>query len=70
MPTRGIDPYFRRPMQYEVYLRVRHGYVASLAHHYWKLRGCPEGSAEVDWFLAELKVDQELLLELNLGMPS
>jgi len=24
-----------------------------LAHEFWRARGCPEGSAEVDWFLAE-----------------
>jgi hypothetical protein len=24
-----------------------------LAYEFWRARGCPEGSAEEDWFLAE-----------------
>jgi hypothetical protein len=27
--------------------------IASLAHRLWLERGCPEGSPEEDWFLAE-----------------
>jgi Protein of unknown function (DUF2934) len=27
--------------------------VAVLAYHLWEQRGCPEGSAEMDWFEAE-----------------
>ena len=27
--------------------------IIALAHHYWHERGCPEGSAEEDWFRAE-----------------
>ena len=27
--------------------------VAALAHRFWIERGCPEGSPEDDWFLAE-----------------
>ncbi len=27
--------------------------ISSLAHHYWKERGCPTGSPEADWFRAE-----------------
>jgi hypothetical protein len=24
-----------------------------LAHEFWRVRGCPEGSPDEDWFLAE-----------------
>ena len=27
--------------------------VAALANHFWRVRGCPIGSPEVDWYLAE-----------------
>jgi hypothetical protein len=27
--------------------------IAKLAHELWRARGCPEGSPERDWFLAE-----------------
>jgi hypothetical protein len=30
--------------------------VERLAHSYWEARGCPEGSAEEDWFRAEQEV--------------
>jgi Protein of unknown function (DUF2934) len=26
---------------------------ALLAHEFWRARGCPEGSPDEDWFLAE-----------------
>lgn len=29
-----------------------HADIAALAHELWKARGCPEGSAEEDWFHA------------------
>jgi hypothetical protein len=41
-----------------------------LAHYYWLMRGCPEGSPEVDWYRAEEKLDQELLEQLDMGIPS
>lgn len=30
--------------------------VSELAYSFWQRRGCPEGSPEVDWFLAERAV--------------
>jgi hypothetical protein len=30
-----------------------HEQIASLAYTLWQQRGCPEGSPETDWFLAE-----------------
>lgn len=30
--------------------------IERLAHSYWEARGCPEGSAEEDWFRAEQEV--------------
>ena len=27
--------------------------IAALAHQIWQSKGCPEGSSEADWFLAE-----------------
>jgi Protein of unknown function (DUF2934) len=51
------------------YERARLEYVTSLAHHYWRLRGCPEGSPQLDWFMAERKVDQELLSQMQLNIP-
>jgi DUF2934 family protein len=27
--------------------------IAALAYKYWQARGCPDGSAEEDWFRAE-----------------
>ena len=29
------------------------GEIAALAYELWKARGCPEGSADADWLLAE-----------------
>jgi hypothetical protein len=29
-----------------------HDEIAELAHRHWQVRGCPEGSPEVDWNLA------------------
>jgi hypothetical protein len=57
-------------MRYEAFVQARKEYVTSLAHQSWILRGCPEGSPEVDWFSAELKADQEILGELELGLPA
>jgi hypothetical protein len=66
----GHPSHRQRVISYEVYLQARREYVTSLAHHYWQLRGCPEGSPEVDWFLAEQKADQDLLGEMELGLPA
>jgi Protein of unknown function (DUF2934) len=30
-----------------------HEQIAQLAYSYWQARGCPDGSAEEDWFRAE-----------------
>jgi hypothetical protein len=57
-------------IRYEAFMQVRREYVTSLAHQLWIHRGCPEGSPEVDWFSAELKADQEILGELELGLPA
>src|ERR1039458_5248188 len=32
---------------------LEHQAIAALAYRYWQERGCPEGSAEEDWFRAE-----------------
>jgi hypothetical protein len=31
----------------------RHRQIAVLAYEFWQARGCPEGTSEEDWFLAE-----------------
>ena len=38
---------------------------ALLAHEFWRARGCPEGSPEEDWFLAEeqLRHQQEFRVQ-------
>jgi hypothetical protein len=57
-------------MRYEAFVQARKEYVMSLAHQLWIRRGCPEGSPDVDWFSAELKADQEILGQLELGLPA
>jgi Protein of unknown function (DUF2934) len=57
-------------MRYDQYLRARREYITSLAHRYWLERGCPEGSPEVDWYLAELRADQDLIAQMVLGPPA
>ncbi len=32
--------------------------IAALAYEFWKARGCPEGTAEEDWFLAERELSE------------
>jgi len=32
--------------------------IAALAYKLWEARGCPEGSPEIDWFLAEQELCQ------------
>ena len=41
---------------------INHEQIARLAYDLWKARGCPHGSAEVDWLQAE----QELRLAITL----
>jgi hypothetical protein len=50
--------------------RIRIGCITELAFAYWLLRGCPQGSPELDWLKAETEVDQELLEELDLSIPA
>ena len=52
------------------YLRIREKSIAAQAELYWLMRGCPEGSPEVDWFRAEAEVDQEFLSQIEIGVPS
>ena len=59
-----------RAMQYSEYMQQHKEHVRLLAHKLWVLRGCPEGSPEVDWFSAELEFDQQFLAGLELGMPA
>ncbi len=33
--------------------------IANLAYALWQLRGCPQGSAELDWIEAEVKLQEE-----------
>ena len=35
------------------YASLERDAIIALAHRYWRERGCPEGSAEEDWFRAE-----------------
>jgi hypothetical protein len=34
-------------------VKTDHGTIATLAYELWQQRGCPTGSAELDWFQAE-----------------
>ena len=56
-------------MHYSEYERERRDKITALAHARWLMRGCPEGSPEIDWYSAELAVDQEFLNQLELGTP-
>ncbi len=35
-----------------------------VAHEFWRARGCPEGSPELDWFLAEEQLRHQRGLDL------
>ena len=37
-------------------LRLANGDIAALAYQLWKDRGCPSGSPDEDWFLAEAEL--------------
>jgi hypothetical protein len=52
------------------YLRSREKAIAAQAESHWLMRGCPEGSPEVDWFKAESEIDHEFLSQLYLGLPA
>lgn len=58
-----------RAMDYRQFLLNREKLISAHAEWYWLLRGCPEGSPEVDWFRAEREVDQEFLSQIDLGLP-
>jgi len=34
--------------------------VAVLAYHLWQARGCPEGSPEVDWYMAKEQLEESI----------
>jgi hypothetical protein len=55
---------------YLAYVQTREESVSTLAHLRWLLRGCPEGSPEIDWFAAELDFDQRFLANVELGTPA
>jgi hypothetical protein len=52
------------------YLRTREKFIAAQAELYWLMRGCPDGSPEVDWLKAESEIDREFLNQIDLGIPS
>ena len=59
-----------RAMQYLVFVQKRDEQITDLAHLRWLLRGCPEGSPEIDWFAAELEFDRHFVAQLELGIPA
>ncbi len=59
-----------RAMQYSEYVQVREESIAELAHIRWLLRGCQEGSPDVDWLAAELEFDQKFVAQLELEIPA
>jgi hypothetical protein len=38
---------------------------ALLAYEFWRERGCPEGSPEQDWFLAEEHLRQQRIFKMS-----
>ena len=47
-----------------------HEEVCQLAYSYWQARGCPEGSPEDDWFLAEHELSSRAVsAPLKRGKP-
>jgi len=55
-------------MRYSAFVYEREEHISEIAHYRWLLRGCPEGSPEVDWFAAEQEFDQAFVRQLELGM--
>ncbi len=43
----------------KVHVTSRHDEIAALAHALWSVRGCPEGSAEDDWFEAKRQLQSQ-----------
>lgn len=56
--------------KFSEYLRSREQLIAAQAEWYWLMRGCPDGSPELDWFRAEAEIDQEFLSQIDLGIAS
>lgn len=62
MASRALDP--RQPQQPETVNRsITNEAIAARAYELWQLRGCPIGSAEIDW----LEAEQEL--QSRTGVP-
>ena len=40
----------------EPFQSVNRQKIAALAYEFWQVRGCPEGTAEEDWFRAEKEI--------------
>jgi len=59
-----------RAMNFSEYMQDREKHITELAKLCWLMRGCPEGSPEVDWFAAEREFDQMFLSQIYLGLPS
>ena len=57
-------------MKLSEFLHKREQFISAQAERYWLMRGCPEGSPEIDWFRAEAKIDQDFLSQIDLGLPS
>jgi len=47
-------------MRYSAFVYEREEHISEIAHCRWLLRGCPEGSPEVDWFAVEQEFDQAI----------
>jgi hypothetical protein len=54
-PSASTENYATRPVVAE---EPDSTSIAALAYQLWQARGCPEGSPEIDWFLAEQKLSQ------------
>ena len=59
-----------KAMDFSEYMQDREEHIAELANFRWLMRGCPEGSPEVDWFAAEREFDQAFVAQLELGIPA
>jgi hypothetical protein len=59
-----------RAMQYLAFLQTREEQITVLAYLRWLMRGCPEGSPQVDWFAAESDFDRQFVAQLELGIPA
>lgn len=59
-----------RAMDFSEYMQDREEHITELANLRWLMRGCPEGSPEVDWLAAERDFDQAFIAQLELGLPA